>query len=306
METRIPRRKFLRGAAAVAATGGALALGDPRAPGAAAPDATASTRLLSGCCAYSFRKYLDDGRMSMEDFIRKGAELGVNGVDLTAYWLKSTDPAYLTSLRQLAFKNGVPFSGVAIGASMVQAEAAKRAQVLEDIQKWVDATDRLGASHLRVFAGELPPGASVEQGTQWTVETMKRACDYSGKKGITLGIEDHGGISQKASVCLDIMRRIDSPFAGINLDISNFAASSDEEQYAQIEACVPYATHTHIRDTFSETQRPIDLDRVWQIFARGGYRGYMSAEYEGEEDAMTGVPKLIEKIKALCKKYSSV
>jgi hypothetical protein len=31
----------------------------------------------------------------------------------------------------------------------------------------------------------------------------------------------------------------------------------------------------------------------------------MSAEYEGTEDAMVGVPKLIEKIKALCRKYSS-
>jgi hypothetical protein len=31
----------------------------------------------------------------------------------------------------------------------------------------------------------------------------------------------------------------------------------------------------------------------------------MSAEYEGKEDPMTGVPKLIEKIKTLCSKYSS-
>jgi hypothetical protein len=30
----------------------------------------------------------------------------------------------------------------------------------------------------------------------------------------------------------------------------------------------------------------------------------MSAEYEGAEDSMTGVPKLIEKIKVLCSKYS--
>jgi hypothetical protein len=41
------------------------------------------------------------------------------------------------------------------------------------------------------------------------------------------------------------------------------------------------------------------------MFARKGYNGYMSAEYEGKEDAMTGVPKLIEKIKVLCRKYSS-
>lgn len=41
------------------------------------------------------------------------------------------------------------------------------------------------------------------------------------------------------------------------------------------------------------------------MFARNGYKGYMSAEYEGEEDAMTGVAKLIGKIKDLCRKYSS-
>jgi hypothetical protein len=42
------------------------------------------------------------------------------------------------------------------------------------------------------------------------------------------------------------------------------------------------------------------------MFANGGYQGYMSAEYESEEDPMTGVPKLVEKIKTLCKRYSSV
>jgi hypothetical protein len=32
----------------------------------------------------------------------------------------------------------------------------------------------------------------------------------------------------------------------------------------------------------------------------------MSAEYEGQEDPLTGVPKLVSKIKELCKKYSTV
>ena len=42
-----------------------------------------------------------------------------------------------------------------------------------------------------------------------------------------------------------------------------------------------------------------------QMFAQSGYQGYVSAEYEGEEDPMTGVPKLVERIKALSRKYSS-
>ena len=95
---------------------------------------------------------------------------------------------------------------------------------------------------------------------------------------------------------------MDSPFAGCNLDISNFP----ENPYPQIEACIPYASHTHIRDYWGERKEPLDLERIWQMFAKAGYKGYMSAEYEAEEDAMTGVPKLIAKIKALCQKYSSV
>ena len=309
MKNTIRRRTFLRTAGATAVAGSGLFGADKGGaeatlPRGGAPTAAGGSRLFVGCCAYSFRKHLEHGPMTMEDFILKGVELGLHGVDVTVY-LKSTDPAYLTGLRHVAFKNGMPFSGAGCGSSMVQADKGKRAQVLADIKKWVDVTDWLGASHLRIFAGELPPGATVDQGMEWSVEVMKPACDYAGKKGITLGVEDHGGITQKAETTLEVLRRVDSPYAGVNLDISNFLAASDDEQYAQIEACIPYATHTHIRDRFGDTRRPIDLDRVWQLFQKGGYKGYMSAEYEGEEDAMTGVPKLIDRIKTLCKKYST-
>lgn len=294
----MPRRKFLQ--TAVVATAGSFCR---EVAAKSEPETASSTkpRLFVGCCAYSYAKYLEKGQMTMEEFIHKGVELGVHGVDITTYWLKSTEPSYLTSLRHLAFKNGMPFSGTAIGTNMCQADATKRAQELEKIKHWVDATEWLGASHLRVFGGELPASASIEQGIQWVVETMKPACDYAAKRGITLGIEDHGGITRKASTIIEILRRVDSPYAGMNLDISNFP----ENEYTQIEASIPYATHTHIRDLFSETHEPIDLERVFQLFARGGYKGYMSAEYEGAEDPMTGVPKLIAKIRALCNKYSS-
>ena len=70
----------------------------------------------------------------------------------------------------------------------------------------------------------------MTQGIDWTVEVMKAACDVAGKLGITLGIEDHDGITQRAETTLEIIRRVDSPFAGVNLDISNFVADSDEDQ----------------------------------------------------------------------------
>jgi len=300
MSPSIHRRQFLATAAAALA----LPTGAGANDTAAAESLAAEPRLFAGCCAYSYRQYLQKGKMTMEEMILKGVELGILGVDLTAYWLKSADPEYLVGLRHLGFENRVVFSGTAIGASMAQADAGKRAGVLDEIKKWVDATDRLGASHIRVFAGKLPPGATTEQGIQWTVEIMKAATDYSGKKGIALGIEDHAGLTQNADTLLEILRRVNSPYAGVNLDITHFIPTPAQDGYAQIEACIPHATMTHIRDHFDDGT-PIDLDRVWQLFAGHGYKGFMSLEYEGREDAMTAVPKQVAQIKSLCAKYST-
>ena len=237
----------------------------------------------------------------MEDFILKAADLGVLGVDITTYWLKSTEPAYLASLRNFAYRHGMPFSGLAIGADLCQPDGAKRNETLETVRKWIDATELLGASHLRVFGDKLPAGATPEQGISWVAETMKVSCEYAAKKGIILGIESHSGLTTHAANIVEILRRVDSPYAGCNLDISNFP----ENPYEQIAQCLPFATHTHIRDLYGQPKQPLDLERIWQLFANSSYNGYMSAEYEGEENAMTGAPKLIEKIKVLCRKYSS-
>jgi len=295
----LPRRGFLKVAGAAA---GSLCVNLRGASGREDGNAASHPRFLTSCCAYSYGNYLKSGKMTMEDFIRKAVELEIDGVDLTTYWFKSTDPDYLLSLRHLAFKQGVLFSGIAIRNSLCYSEADKRAQQVEEIKKWVDATEILGTSQIRVFGGKVPNGGTDAQGIEWVVETLKPACDYAGKKGVTLAIETHHEITEKAANVLEILRRVDSPYAAVTLDISNWL----EEPYAQIEALVPYATNTHIRDFYGPPPRPLDLDRVWQIFAKAGYKGFMTVEYENEEDQMTGVPKLVEKVKTLCKKYSSV
>jgi sugar phosphate isomerase/epimerase len=302
MNAPIDRRKFLLSSALVG-TGVSLAGTDQSPAGKGIP--AAMPRFFSGCCAYSYRKYLQPGPMTMEEFIEKAVDLRVDGVDMTGYYLKSTDPSYLASLRLLAYRKGVVFSGAACGVSMVDADPVKRAQASAEIKQWVDITNALGAPHLRIFAGKSPSGATLQQSIGWVVEAMKAGCDYSGRKGITLGVEDHSGVTQQADVCIEIMQRVDSPYAGINLDITHFVPTATQDAYAQIEACIPYATSTHIRDKFDDGAA-IDLDRVWGLFARAGFKGFMSAEYDGEEDAATAVPKLIEKIRALCKKYSTV
>src|SRR5437016_6266709 len=104
----------------------------------------------------------------------------------------------------------------------------------------------------RVFAGPL-------RRSKWLASTR-------GKKEY-LSALNHEGITQNADVCIELVHRLDSPYFGINLDVTNFIATPQADAYAQIEATLPYATHSHIRDVF-ENGQAVDLDRVWSLFAR--------------------------------------
>ena len=163
---------------------------------------------------------------------------------------------------------------------------------------------------MRIFAGELPTGVSLQQATDWVVEAMKASCDYAAPKGIMLGLEDHVGVSQSADVCLETMRRVNSTYAGINLDITHFIPTPSQDAYAQIAACIPYASVVHVREKFDDGT-PIDLDRVWALFAHAGFKGYLCAEYDegglsGNEPALTAVPRVVARMRELSKKYSSI
>jgi hypothetical protein len=91
MKTAFDRRGFLQaaGLAAASSLAAGVRAGARPTEGMAHP----RPRLLTGCCAYSYGKYLETGKMTMEDFILKAVELEVVGVDMTAYWLKSKEPA---------------------------------------------------------------------------------------------------------------------------------------------------------------------------------------------------------------------
>ncbi len=298
----IHRRGFLKTAGIAAASLSAYAPGLQARPAETIGDTAARPRLFSGCCAYSYRTYLQNGSMTMEDFIRKAVELGVEGADMTVYYLKSTEPSYLLNLRRLAYRNGLPLSGAATRSNMCQHNPSTRAEEVTALKKWIDVTNLLGASHLRIFGGDVPKGATDEEAIPWVVETMKSVCDYAAIRGVTLGIESHYGITSRAVNIVKILKGVDSPYAGCNLDIAHF----DEDVYSQIEMLVPYATHVHVHEEYGRPPKPLDLDRVWKLLAKGGFKGYTSIEYDSPEDPMTGIPRLLAKIKALNQQYSTV
>ena len=167
---------------------------------------------------------------------------------------------------------------------------------------WVDVADRLGASFIRIFGGNVPNGASESEAAGWVADILRRTADYAGGKGVILGLENHGGITLRAERILSILDAVDHPFVRMNLDTGNFRS----EHYEQIKMCVPYAANSQFKVNMSDENRKrweSDWDRIVKTFAEGGYRGYMALEYEAEEDPFTAVPRHLGRLNALAEKY---
>ena len=267
----------------------------------ALPMAKAATvakgRFHPAICAYSFRNQLKAKTFTYADVIRMAADTGADGVDLTTYWLEDTSDATLFPLKRQAYRSGIEIYTLGVRVQLAQPTQELQMAQVEQVKKWADAAQRLGAGHIRVFGGTVPKGVSEDQAVVWAVETMKRCTEEAGKRGIILGVEDDGGLTTNADRTLEIVRKTDSQWAGINLDIGNFPTDG----YAQIAMCAPYATNVHFKThvNIDHQKQPADWPRVLQILGAAGYRGYLSLEYEEEADPLHTVPALISRMKSV-------
>ncbi len=260
-------------------------------------------RLRSALCAYSFRTALQAKKMSYHDLVRLAVDTGIDGLDLTVYWFPDVSDEFLYPLKQLAYKNGVEIYSISIRTDMCKAPGDAAAKEFTEVKKWVDAAAKLGAGHIRVFGGTVPEGTSEDEAAGWVVELLKRSADYAGSRGVVLGLENHGGITEKAERIVDIVKRVNSPWVGVNLDTGNFK----RDVYKQVEIIVPYAVNVQVKAEIQDETgtHEADWNRVGSMLQRASYKGYLALEYEAAKAAETEVPPLLEKLKKVCKMYSA-
>lgn len=296
------RRDFLTtagaaiAAAATSARANAFTQTPPRRP-----------RFRIGLVAYTFQRALAAKTMTYEDLVHLAVDTGIDGLDLTVYWLPSTANDYLFSLRRLAFRNRVEIYGISVRVYLAQPTPELRDRQLAELTGWVNVAERLGASHIRVFGGPQPAGVTLDQAVGFAVETLKRGAEIAGSRGITLGVENDGGITSFAKETIAIATGANSSWAGVNLDTGNFRPP---KVYDQIEMSIPHAVNAHVKTAVAlddgSGHVPADLDRMFGMFARHGYRGYMGLEYEGTaEEPATAVPKYLRQMQTLAAKYSA-
>ena len=99
-----------------------------------------------------------------------------------------------------------------------------------------------------------------------------------------LALENHGGLTETAAGLLSLVRDVQSPWFGVNLDTGNFHS---DDPYAELAQLAPYAVNVQVKVSMvpsGKKRERADFARLAQIVRDAGYRGYIVLEFE-ENDA---------------------
>jgi sugar phosphate isomerase/epimerase len=300
MTLRMARRTWLQHIATTAM--GTWALGHAARATAIEPlQRTGESKFKFSLAAYSYRDLLQrsDSPLTLSDFIRDCADLGLEGTELTSYYFP--EPVTIDYLRQLkreCFLLGLDISGTAVGNDFGLLPGAERDKWIRHVKQWVDYSALLGAPVIRVFAGSVPADSSAEQAHRRIVAAFEECCDYAGQHGVYLALENHGGPTETVAGLLALVRDVQSPWFAVNLDTGNFHS---DDIYGDLAQAAPYAVNVQVKVTISGPtggKQPTDFGRLAEILRAVGYRGYIVLEYEESGDVRTACREYIEKIRS--------
>ena len=258
--------------------------------------------------AYSFRSFFKFQKNNMREvkakpmdmfkFIDFCADHGCDGTELTSYFFRhNVTRDYLIALRRHAFLRGVEISGTAVGNNFSLPKGDARDAQIAYVKKWIDHAAVLGAPHIRVFAGRETKDVERAEADKWAITGLRECCDYAGKRGIFLGIENHDSIGD-AKTLINFLKAVDHPWFGVNLDSGNFRTANPYEDFA---ASAPYAVNVQLKVELKVAgkKEEADLKRMADILRKANYQGYVVLEYEAAEDPYAVIPTLLKKLRGI-------
>ena len=306
---RFSKRKFLKSVGGVSAVAGLGVAVPVRLPGAPPRQRKGKARLNLSLAAYSFRDYFNTAThaqkrpqggkiIDMHGFIDYCADQELEGAELTSYYIdQKIDKAGLVALKRHAFLRGIAISGTAVGNEFTLPKGEKRDSQIIHVKKWIDNAAHMGAPHVRVFAGGAV-GQSLKEAQALCIEALEELGEYAGRRGVFLGIENHGGIVAEADSLLEIVKATRSDWVGINLDTGNFHTA---DVYGDIARCIPYAVNVQLKVEVqprgARQKSQADIKRLVGILRDGGYQGFVALEYEAAPNPWVAVPEWLDQLK---------
>ncbi len=230
---------------------------------------------------------------NIDQVAQNAKAMGFDGVELRGiageHLGPQETPEERRRIRKLFADNGVEIAAI-MGYSKFTFDDPKARQESVDIAlQFIETARDIGCPVLRVFGGMVPPDKSREIAAARIIEGLKAIAPQAEKAGIDIAMETHDDWCRGADI-MAVINAVGSPRIGICWDCCNsYFIEPLETTYKAICGCIK---HVHFKDAArvpGETRKvtsvlpgqgEADLRQALSLLHRGGYRRYLSFEWE--------------------------
>ena len=256
-------------------------------------------------------------RITIEWFVDRAKQLGVDGVSLESCFFPRFEPGYLESLK--AQLDAAGLMRVFAWGHPDGLEGGKSRTAYKEMIEMIPHARRLGADVMRVVGSSLMfrfenHQEQIQRLTGMFREAVRVAADY----GVKLAIENH--IDFTSDEIVQLLDQVDSDHLGVNFDTANFARLLDDPVKG-MRKLAPRVLATHIKDLRVNPQASVDdwfffsstpvgdgfVDNLAlaRLLKEAGYKGFLAVEtdflhpdYADEDEAVAQSVATLKKIAA--------
>jgi sugar phosphate isomerase/epimerase len=273
-----------------------------------------------GVSTYSFWQFrAGTRRLTISECIDKATVMGFDGVEILHVQMEDESNTTLQKLKRQAHSLGLALMGFSTHQGFVNPSPEERRANVQKTLSQIDLAYRLGIPTMRINTGRwgtiksfddfmakkgIEPaleGHNDEEAFKWVIDSLEKLLPRAEECGVVLGLENHWGLGRTAAGVLKIVESIKSPWLQITLDTGNFLEDAYPQMEQMASSSIPLAL-VQAKTYFGGGRwYALDLDygRIAAILRRHNYGGWISLEFEGNDDPDSGVPKSLE----LLRKY---
>lgn len=277
--------------------------------------------------SYSFHQYVGRGKMTQLDCVAKAKEMGFDAIEFTD--IDGAPDLQLQKenarkIREEADRVGIEINAYTIGACLYKDTQEEMDAEVERLKGQLEVAQILGAKVMRhdvcYQLGKTGNSRSFDLMLPFIAANARKVTEYGKKLGIKTCTENHGYIAQDSDRVERLFNAVNHDNYGLLVDMGNFICA-DENPALAVSRVAPYAVHVHVKDMLVRPEPTgncramtrggnyfcgtvvgegdIPVKRCLKILKRAGYDGFISLEYEGAEDCMSGISRGLANVKAI-------
>jgi len=264
-----------------------------------------------GVSTYSYWGFRRNEFKPIEKCLDIAADQGFDGVEILQVQMEDFKPSYLQKIKKHAFLNGIALMGLSTHQDFVDPDAYKRRHNVEQTIFYIRQAADLGIPTIRINTGRwntsknfdhlmknrgIEPvleGHTEEEGYKWVIDSIGKLVGEAERSGVILGLENHWGLGLTPEGVLKIINAIKSPWLQVTLDTGNFL----EDPYERLSMLANKTVLLQAKTYYGGGRwYTLDLDygKIAKIMRDANYRGWVSLEFEGKEDPVSGCKKSLE------------